>query len=156
MSDLVKHHRQLVGIAKGWAIANLPGWSEECHRDLLRRWGATAVEGRISATTLGEKKLLAVLDDYERRGWPRNRQVFAGRGKKAGGGAAARKVPPAIAHLVRLWGKLGMAGKIANCSRPALLAWCGRQTGREVPDLDSLETAELQRLTEALKGWLGR
>lgn len=153
MSDLVKHHRQLVGIAKTWAIAHLPGWSEECHRDLLRRWGATAVEGRVSATTLGERKLLAVLDDYERRGWPRNRQVFAGRGKKA---ATARKVTPAIAHLVRLWGRLGMSGKIANCSRPALLAWCGRQTGREVDDLDGLSPDELQRLIEALKGWLGR
>ena len=150
MSDLIKHRRQLIGIAKGWAVKNLAGWSEETHRDLLTRHGAMMVDGRVSASTLSVPQLGAVLDDYERRGWPRTKKVF-GQGK-----AAAKPVPPRIAHLVRLWGKLGQAGKVVKATRPALLAFCARQVGREVPDLDSLDVAECQSITEALKGWLGR
>ena len=150
MSDLLTHHRQLVGIAKGWALKNLPGWCDETHRDLLARHGATMVDGRVSASTLTVPQLGAVLDDYQRRGWPRTKKVF-GQGK-----AVAKPVPPRIAHLVRLWGKLGQAGKVAKATRPALLAFCARQVGREVPDLDSLDVAECQSITEALKGWLGR
>ncbi len=150
MSDLLTHHRQLVGIAKGWALKNLPGWCDETHRDLLSRHGATMVDGRVSASTLTVPQLGAVLDDYQRRGWPRTKKVF-GQGK-----AATKPVPPRIAHLVRLWGKLGQAGKVAKATRPALLAFCARQVGREVPDLDSLGVAECQSITEALKGWLGR
>lgn len=149
MSDLTKHHLQLVGIAKTWALKNLPGWSDESHRDLLGTYGGKAVEGKVSASTMTVPQLGSVLDAYERRGWPRQKKVF-------GKGDAARKVPPQIAHLVRLWGKLGAAGKVDNDSRPALLAWCARQVNHEVRDLDSLTTAESQKLIEALKGWLGR
>lgn len=149
MSDLTKHHLQLVGIAKTWALKNLPGWSDECHRDLLGTYGGKAVDGKVSASTMSVPQLGSVLDAYERRGWPRQKKVF-------GKGQAAKKVPPQIAHLVRLWGKLGTAGKVTNASRPALLAWCARQVNREVRDLDSLDVAESQKLIEALKGWLGR
>lgn len=150
MSDLLTYHRQLVGIAKGWAVKNLPGWSDETHRDLLARHGATFVDGRVSASTLTVPQLGAVLDDYQRRGWPRTKKVF-GQGK-----SVVKSVPPRIAHLVRLWGKLGQSGKVEKATRPALLAFCARQMGREVPDLDSLDVAECQAITEALKGWLGR
>lgn len=149
MSDLVKHHLQLVGIAKTWAMKHLPGWSDESHRDLLFVAGAKVVDNRLSASTMSVPQLNAVLESYERRGWPRQKKVF-------GEGKSAKPVPPRIAHLVRLWGKLGTSGKVANASRPALLAWCGRQVNREVRDLDSLDIAECQNLTEALKGWLGR
>ena len=98
MSDLLTHHRQRVGIAKGWALKNLPGWCDETHRDLLARHGAAMVDGRVSASTLTVPQLGAVLDDYQRRGWPRTKKVF-GQGK-----ATAKPVPPRIAHLVRLWG----------------------------------------------------
>ena len=151
MSDLLTHHRQLVGIAKGWAVKNLPGWCDETHRDLLARHGATMVDGRVSASTLTVPQLGAVLDDYQRRGWPRTKKVFMSNGQ-----AKAKPVPARIAHLVRLWGKLGQAGKVAKATRPALLAFCARQVGGEVPDLDSLSLAECQSITEALKGWLGR
>lgn len=150
MSDLAIHHLRLVGIAKGWAEQNLPGWCDEIHRDLLARHGAKKVEGRVSAKTLTVPQLGAVLDDYERRGWPRSKKVF-GKGKPS-----ARPVPPQIAHLFRLWGKLGQAGKVDKATRPALLGFCARQTGHEVKDLDSLSTEECQAITEALKGWLGR
>lgn len=173
MSDLIKHYRQLVGIARGWALKNLVGWSDDSHRDLLARHGALALEGRVSASTLNVPQLGAVLDDYERRGWPRSKQFKGGdQGKAAaklapsaepsqGRGApprgdGGRPVPPRIAHLVRLWGKLGQAGKVDNATRPALLAFCTRQVGRAVPDLDNLAVAECQAITEALKGWLGR
>lgn len=149
MSDLTKHHLQLVGIAKTWAMKNLPGWSDECHRDLLGTYGGKVVDGKVSASTMTVPQMGCVLDAYERRGWPRQKKVF-------GKGQAAKKVPPQIAHLVRLWGKLGAAGKVTNASRPALLAWCARQVNREVRDLDSLDVAESQKLIEALKGWLGR
>jgi hypothetical protein len=152
MTDLIKHYRQLVGIAKGWALKNLPGWNEDTHRDLLTRHGAVMMDGRVSASTMNVPQLGAVLDDYERRGWPRHKQVF----QPGWRGTSAQSVPPRIAHLVRLWGKLGQAGKVARATRPALLAFCARQVGREVPDLDSLAVTECQRITEALKGWLGR
>lgn len=163
MSDLLKHYRQLVGIAKGWAMKNLPGWCEEIHRDLLARHGATLVDGRMSASTLKVPQLDAVLADYEHRGWPRHKQVFMSHAKRGAvspadgkGKQEAKAVPPRIAHLVRLWGKLGAAGKVANATRPALLAFCARQVSRAVPNLDSLDVAECQSITEALKGWLGR
>lgn len=149
MSDLTKHHLQLVGIAKSWAMKNLPGWSDESHLALLGTYGGKPVDGKISASTMSVPHLGLVLDAYERRGWPRQKKVF-------GQGKAAKPVPPQIAHLVRLWGKLGAAGKVANASRPALLAWCARQVNHEVPNLDSLTTAESQNLIEALKGWMGR
>jgi hypothetical protein len=148
MSDLIAHYRQLVGIAKTWAMKNLPGWSDDSHRDLLSRYGAMQIDGRVSASTLSLSQLGAVLDDYERRGWTRIQQFNRG--------GAQRHVPSVIAHIVRLWGKLGQAGKVAKATRPALLAFCARQTGREVPNLDSLTTAECQAIIEALKGWLGR
>ena len=149
MSDLNKHHLQLVGIAKTWAMKHLAGWSDECHRDLLGTYGGKVVDGKVSASTMSVPQLGCVLDAYERRGWPRQKKVF-------GKGATAKKVPPQVAHLVRLWGKLGAAGKVANASRPALLAWCARQVNHPVPNLDSLTTAESQNLIEALKGWMGR
>jgi hypothetical protein len=150
MSDLTKHYLQLVGIAKGWASKNLPGWSDESHRDLLQRHGAVAIEGRISASSMNMPQLSAALEDYERRGWVRQR-VF-----NAKSGGSAKKVPPRIAFLVRMWGKLGKADKVTSASRQALLAWCARQVGHDVPDLDSLTVAECQSISEAMKGWLAR
>lgn len=150
MSDLLTHHRQLVGIAKGWAVKNLIGWSDETHRDLLVRHGAAMIDGRVSASALSVPQLSAVLNDYQHRGWPRTKKVF-GQGK-----AVVKSVPPQIAHLVRLWGRLGQAGKISKSTRSALLAFCARQGGHEVKDLDSLTTEECQAITEALKAWLVR
>ena len=149
MSDLKKHYRQLVGIAKGWAMKSLPGWSDDSHRDLLARYGAVEIEGRISASSMNVPQLDAVLSDYERRGWNRNKRVFAGNSKP-------QAVPPRIAYMVRMWGKLGTAGKVEHATRKALLAFCARQVGRDVPDLDSLTVAECQQITEAMKGWLAR
>jgi phage gp16-like protein len=149
MSALEKHYRQLLGIAKGWAAKNIPGWDDDCHRDLLSRHGAQIAGGRVSATTMSVKQISAVLADYERRGWPREHRFAAA-------GGATKSVPPRIALLVRLWGKLGQAGKVKSPTRPSLLAFCARQTGRDLPDLDSLSVAECQSLTEALKSWLGR
>lgn len=150
MSDLIKHYLQLVGIAKVWASKSLPGWSDESHRDLLQRHGAVAIDGRISASSMNMPQLSAALEDYERRGWPRQRAF------KAKDGGSAKKVPPRIAFMVRMWGKLGKAGAVKNASRQALLAFCARQVGHDVADLDSLTVAECQSIAEALKGWLAR
>lgn len=149
MNNLSKHMLQLVGIAKTWATKHLPGWTEDSHRDLLTRHGARRQGDKVSALTMTVPMLSSVLNDYERRGWPRQKNFSQGK-------AEAKPVPPRIAHLVRLWGKLGQAGKVAKATRPALLAFCARQMGREVPDLDSLDVGECQAITEALKGWLGR
>lgn len=154
MSNLLTHQRQLLGIAKGWALKNLPGWSEECHRDLIARHGAKRLksDGKpspcASALTMSSAQIAHALNDYEARGWPRQR------GHKTAAGQSA--VPPRIAHIVRLWGRLGQAGKVQAASRPALLAFCARQTRREVPNLDALNTAECAAITEALKSWLAR
>ncbi|MBO9538756.1 regulatory protein GemA [Herbaspirillum sp.] len=151
MSDLITHHRQLLGIAKSWAMKNLPGWSAESHQDLLVRHGATAVDGRISATTMSVPQLNGALGDYQGRGWERTRKVFS-QGK-----SGAKTVPPQIAHIVRLWGRLGQAGKVQKATRSALLAYCARQLGHDkVPDLDSLDVQECQTIIESLKKWLDR
>lgn len=149
MSDLTKHYLQLVGIAKGWAMKSLPGWNDEIHRDLLQRHGAMVIDGRISASSLNVPQLDAVLSDYERRGWSRQKRVFTG-------GGDAKKVPERIAMMVRMWGKLGKAGKVEKATRPALLSFCARQAGHAVPNLDSLSVAESQKIIEAMKGWLAR
>jgi hypothetical protein len=149
MSALIVHQRQLLGIAKGWAEKHLSGWTDACHRDLIQRYGARTKGGRISATTMSGHQIEDALADYARRGWPRVRSHKAADGK-------ATPVPARIGLLVRLWGKLGQAGRVANPSRPALLAFCARQTGREVRDLDILNPAESQKIAEALKSWLNR
>ena len=149
MSDLIKHRRQLIGIAKGWAVKNLPSFTDDNHRDLLARHGAQAKDGRFSASTLDLAACEAVLKDYERRGWQRERMAF-GKGKNA------KPITESIRHIVRLWGRLGQAGKVTAATRPALLAFCARQLGREIKELDNLAPDEQQRLIEALKGWLKR
>lgn len=150
MTDLVKHYRQLLGIAKGWAEKNLAGWCDDMHRDLISRHGAVPVGGRVSASSMNMPQLSAALEDYEKRGWPRTRQFSQAKS------AQAKSVPPRIATLVKLWGKLGQAGKVNNSSRQALLAFCARQVAHNVPDLDSLTVAECQSITEALKAWFAR
>lgn len=155
MTELVKHYRQLLGIAKTWALANIPGWCDETHRDLLARFGACEMDGRISASTMNLAQMGQALEDYERRGWPRQHKFVPGqRGNRQQ--AKAKDVPPRIAQIVRMWSKLGQAGKVGNASRPALLAWCGRQVSRQVPDLDSLTATECQKLIEAMKAWFNR
>lgn len=150
MSDLTKHYLQLIAIAKGWAIKHLAGWCDDTHRDLLARHGASQIEGRLSASSMNMPQLAAALEDYEKRGWPRVRKFSQDKTAKP------KAVPPRIAMLVKLWGKLGQAGKVQNASRPALLAFCARQTAHNVPDLDSLSVAECQSITEALKAWFAR
>jgi len=152
MADLIRHYRQLVGIAKGWAEKNLSGWDDEIHRALLARHGAIEVAGRITASSLNLTQLGAVLDDYVQRGWPRHKAFYRGGNTST----KPKAVSPQIALLVKLWGRLGQAGKIDNASRQALLAFCARQTAHNVPDLDSLTDAERQAIIEALKAWLGR
>lgn len=150
MSDLTKHYLQLVAIAKGWAINNLSGWCDEIHRDLLARHGAREIDGRISASTMNMPQLAAALEDYEKRGWPRMRKF------KQAGSSATKSVPPRISMMVKLWGKLGQAGKVNNASRQALLSFCARQVAHNVTDLDSLSVQECQAITEALKAWFKR
>nr|VFJ90855.1 MAG: Protein of unknown function (DUF1018) [Candidatus Kentron sp. LFY] len=142
MSTTVKHARRLLGMANRWALSELPGWSDDAHRDLLCRYGARKKEGRYSATTMDTNQLRLVIAVYERRGWRRIR-TYDG-----------RKIPLDIAHLVRLWGRLGQAGKVENPSRPALLAFCKRQTGRTIRSLDDLSKGEGSRIIEAMKSWL--
>lgn len=150
MADLLKHYRQLVGIANTWAGKNLSGWDDDMHRNLLQQHGATAVDGRISASTLNLPQLSAVLDDYAQRGWPR-RKTYQPSNK-----ASTKVVSPQISMIVKLWGKLGQAGKVNNASRQSLLAFCARQTAKTVPDLDSLTAEECQAIIEALKAWMAR
>jgi hypothetical protein len=149
MSGLAKHLLQLVGIAKTWAMKNITGWSDDSHRDLLALHGARRDGDKISARTMTVPQLASVLNDYEKRGWPREH-------KPAASGGQRRTTPPDIAHIVRLWGKLGDSGRVENASRQALLAWCARQVGHAVADLDSLTVEERQKLIEALKGWQRR
>lgn len=151
MADLLKHYRQLVGIAKTWAEKHLPDWDDDIHRDLLQRHGATEIDGRISASSLNVPQLSAVLDDYAGRGWPR-RKTYSGPSVSS----RPKVVSPQIGLIVKLWGKLGRAGKIKNAGRPALLKFCARQTAHNVPDLDSLTDEERQAIIEAIKAWMAR
>jgi hypothetical protein len=160
--DLPTHYRKLLGIANTWAGKHLPGWDDDAHRDILKRAGATQVEGRYSAKTMGLPELGKALADYEKRGWPRQ-PFFADRkaGGKAGGRgrqtAERRDVPPQVAQLLRLWGLLAKAGKVQDGGRAALLAWCGRQLGGETPrSFDALTPDQRTSLIEGLKAWLKR
>lgn len=150
MTDLLIHYRKLTDIAKGWALKHLAGWSDDIHRELLVKHGATAIDGRISASSLTLDQLNAVLEDYVQRGWPR-RLTYKGPQQ------ATPKITSAqIGMMVKLWRKLGQAGKVSNVSRPALSAFCARQTAKNVHDLDSLSGEECQDIIEALKAWLRR
>lgn len=150
MSDLVKHYRQLLGIAKSWAEKNITGWCDETHRDLIARHGAVMIDGHVTARSMNMPQLAAALEDYERRGWVRQR------GYAASAQTERKAVPARIGNIFKLWGKLGTAGKIENATRQSLLKFCGRQTQRPIDNLDALSIAECQRITEALKGWLDR
>lgn len=155
MSDLVKHYRQLLGIAKNWAEREIPGWCDDTHRDLLARHGAVMVEGRVTASSMNMPQLAAALEDYERRGWPRQRTYSpstSGRGARGEG----KSVPPRIANIFKLWGKLGQAGKVKQATRSTLLAFCTRQAKRDIRNLDDLSIVECQGITEALKNWFAR
>jgi len=153
MDTLIKHKMQLLGMAKTWAMGALAGWCDDAHRDLIARHGAVALPEdlrRVTARSMNAMQLEAALADYEARGWARQRRVFA---PKPG---QAKAVPPHIAHIVRLWARLGQAGKVQAPTRAALLAWVGRQVGGTVPNLDVLSTAQAQAVTEALKAWAAR
>jgi hypothetical protein len=157
MTDLIKHKLQLLGMAKTWAMGALVGWSDDAHRDLIARHGAVALPKdpqRVTASSMNAMQLEAALADYEARGWARQHRVYAATtGPKAG---QTKAVPPHIAHIVRLWARLGQAGKLQKSTRPALLAWIARQIGHTVPNLDALNAAEAQSVTEALKAWAAR
>ncbi|MBD9362917.1 regulatory protein GemA [Methylomonas fluvii] len=150
MTDLVKHYLQQVGIAKRWAEKTLPGWDDDMHRIVLQRHGAIEVEGRVSAKSLNVPQLASVLDDYTARGWTRRKTYQPSTSSRP------MVVSPQISMIVKLWGKLGHAGRVNNASRQALLAFCARQTAHNVPDLDSLTDAERQAIIEALKAWMAR
>jgi hypothetical protein len=155
MNTTLKHNRQLVGMAKSWAMTNIPHWDDQIHRDLLARHGAKAFppDGRVSSTSMDAAQLNAVLDDYAQRGWPRRVSQFVA-GSVQGGSSSTRvvkQVPKLVAQIVRLWSMAGTAGTIAQPTRANLLKWCERQTGHTVPDLDSLTTTESQKLITALK-----
>ena len=147
MTDLIKHYRQLLGIANTWASKNLTGWCDDLHRNLLANHGAVQIEGRVSASSMNMPQLAAALEDYERRGWPRSR-TFNAKGKQA-----PAKVSPKISQIVKLWGKLDQAGKLKNGSRAGMLAFCGGQVKRDIKKLDDLTTGECQQIIEALKSW---
>jgi hypothetical protein len=117
------------------------------------RHGAKRIGGRISALTMSATQINAAISDYAARGWPRRENYRPKMGAATG---EEKKVPPAIAHVVRLWGRLGQAGKLNNASRMALLNFCDRQVGRVVMDLDSLTPGECTSVIEALKSWLAR
>jgi hypothetical protein len=161
MNTLIKHKLQLLGMAKTWAMGALAGWCDEAHRDLIARHGAVALPGgthsialRVTASSMNAMQLEAALADYEARGWARQHRVFAAKsGAQVG---QTKTVPPHIAHIVRLWARLGQAGKVQAATRPALLAWIARQVGRAVPNLDVLDAREAQQVTEALKAWAAR
>lgn len=158
MDTLIKHKMQLLGMAKTWATGALAGWCDDAHRDLIARHGAVALPEdlrRVTARSMNAMQLEAALADYEARGWQRQRRVFAPKAGHASTGQA-KAVPPHIAHIVRLWARLGQAGKVQTATRPAMLAWVGRQVGRTVPNLDVLSTEQAQAVTEALKAWAAR
>lgn len=152
MADLLAHYRQLVGIAKGWAVKHLPGWCDDCHRDLLKKHGAAAIEGRYSAGSMTLPQLAAVLSDYEGRGWPRQRKYAP----PVGQSVKPQAIPKDIRLMVQLWGRLGQSGKIDHATRPALLKFCARQTAQNVPNLDALSVDQRQAIIEALKAMLRR
>lgn len=144
MTKFAKPKLQLIGIAKTWACKSLAGWDDQAHRDLLARHGATEIEGRVSASTLNTKQLLSVLDDYERRGWPRVRK------DKPDGRTLAQS--PESRKVRALWLMLHALGQVRDPSEAALAAYVKRMSG-----VDALQWSRNPHvLIESLKSWAMR
>ncbi|WP_413206741.1 regulatory protein GemA [Rhodospirillum sp. A1_3_36] len=115
---------------------------EDARRDLMER-----ITGHRSAAKCTDGQLGAILDEYRKLGRrPAGRQGF-----KPAANPLARKV-----HA--LWGELKKRGAVTG-GRPALRKWCGRQLQPDetvLLDPDLLRNDQLNRLIEALKGWVAR
>lgn len=139
----------VLGIAASWAKQNLPGWTDDSHRDLLARHGATAVKGRMSAKTLSASGIEAALSDYEQRGWPRQR--------RQGLPQATRRVVSLDKQsgMIRaLWIQLGKAGALEADTAAALLAFCRSMSKTAaLAKVEDMNWAQKSAVIEALKNW---
>lgn len=143
----------VLGIAASWAKQHLPGWTDDSHRDLLARHGATEVEGRVSAKTLSAAGIEAALSDYEQRGWPRRR------GNQDGASSTRRVVKPAdkqVAMMQAIWLQLGQAGVLERPGKDGLLHFASKVTGKDVMRLEDLGMADRGNLINQLKAWQSR
>lgn len=136
---------KLLAIAKNWAIKTVPGWCDLSHRDLIARYGATEIDGRISSKSMTEKQINAALDDYHARGWPRV-------GKK--NSTRTMDMSPGAKKIRALWLDLHQRGVVRNPAESALIAYVKRQTG--VAALQWLNDTQTARVIESLKAWLQR
>lgn len=118
------------------------GMQEEDYRVLLARHGATARNGKVSATTLDLAGLEAVLDELRAKG-------FKPRGRAIHNATDWRK--PRIAKITAIWCALADAGVVRDRGEAAMLKFCTRITRKA--RLEWARSEDLNNCIQALRAW---
>jgi len=123
------------------------GWDDEFYRDVfLVKFGATKVNGKVSASTLEFGKLHEAVESMKRSGF-----------KPVKKGIASRKPDwrtPRINKIKALWHALHDAEVIKNPSEIAMQRWCASITKKA--KLEWANATDLNNCIEALKSWAHR
>lgn len=123
------------------------GWDDEFYRDVfLVKYGATKVNGRVSASTLEFGKLHEAVEAMKRSGF-----------KPVKKGASSRMSDwrvPRIKKITALWFSLHKAEVIKNPSEIAMQKWCASITKKA--KLEWATATDLNNCIEALKSWAHR
>lgn len=152
---------QLINIAK-----NQLGIDDDSYRCLLVEFGAKEKQGKISLTTLSDKKLKAVFEFMKDKGfepkkkyynepthlrvvgepnpiasWPINTKDKTWRG-------------PLIRKIVAQWNDLANQGKVRSRTLAACRSYCSKQTG--IDKLEWFTKHDFQICIEGLKAWQQR
>ncbi|MEO0558208.1 MAG: regulatory protein GemA [Bacteroidota bacterium] len=126
------------------------GLEDDDYRDILE--GITGKRSSAQLTDRGRQRVLDHLRWMESGGQTPDPPVDPEKGR---GYMDFRKDDePRVRKIKAMWIQLGKAGKVERTTLPALNAWVTRQFG--VSLVQSLDSKQLNRAIEQLKGWLDR
>jgi len=123
------------------------GWDDEFYRDVfLVRFGATKVNGRISASTLEFGKLHEAVESMKKSGFkPVKKGITSGINDWR---------TPRIKKITAIWFALHKSEVIKNPSEIAMQKWCASITKKA--RLEWATATDLNSCIEALKSWASR
>lgn len=123
------------------------GWDDEFYRDVfLVKYGATKVNGRVSASTLEFGKLHEAVESMKRSGFKPVKKSVVSR-------ATDWRVPR-IKKITALWFALHDGGVINSPGEVAMQRWCASITKKA--KLEWADARDLNNCIEALKSWAFR
>lgn len=122
------------------------GFDDDLYRAFLAQYGATAKEGRISATTMTITQLAQAVEAMKQKG-------FTPKAKSAARGASEWR-QPMIEKITALWCRLADAGVAHDRSEVAMVKWCSRVTKKA--RLQWASAPDLSICIESLKKWAQR